>query len=74
MGPKIEKLLGGFRLAEGPHWDIASQSLYFVDINEHSIHKYVPTIEKHTSANLGKIFVLYSFFLQGYTNIIPLFY
>lgn len=56
MSPKIEKLLGGFLLSEGPHWDVESQSLYFVDINEHSIHKYIPVTKKHTSAYLGKIF------------------
>lgn len=54
MATKIETLLGGFSLGEGPYWDIESQCLYFVDIIEESIHKYVPTTKKHTSAKLGK--------------------
>lgn len=54
MSSRIEKLLGGCLLGEGPHWDIESQSLYFVDINNHSIHRYVPATKTHTSAVLGK--------------------
>lgn len=59
MAPKIETLLDGIVLGEGPHWDIESQSLYFVDITGHSIHKYVPATKKHTSAVLGKWKILY---------------
>ncbi|KAJ8973399.1 hypothetical protein NQ317_006465, partial [Molorchus minor] len=29
-----------FELGESPHWDAETQTLYFVDINGHSIHKY----------------------------------
>lgn len=54
MQPVIEKLCGNFKLGEAPHWDAASQMLYFVDINGYSIHRYVPATRKHTSAYIGK--------------------
>lgn len=54
MKPVIEKLCGNFKLGEAPHWDDASQMLYFVDINGHTINRYVPATKKHTSAYIGK--------------------
>jgi len=40
-------------LGEGPHWDIPSQSLYYVDIRENSIHKYTPSTNEHTKVRIG---------------------
>ncbi|XP_074040570.1 regucalcin [Leptinotarsa decemlineata] len=54
MAPKIEKICGNFKLGEAPHWDADTQTLYFVDINGYSIHRYVPATKKHTSAYVGK--------------------
>ncbi|KAJ8918475.1 hypothetical protein NQ315_008172 [Exocentrus adspersus] len=55
MVPKVEKLnIEPLLLAEGPHWDSDTQSLYFVDLNGHGIHKYVPSTNEHTKAqNIG---------------------
>ncbi|XP_028135456.1 regucalcin [Diabrotica virgifera virgifera] len=53
MAPIIEKVLDGFKLAEGPHWDTKKQCLYFVDIVEGTIFKYVPSTKKLTKAKIG---------------------
>lgn len=57
MGPVVEKIeaLGNFMLGEGPHWDHQTQSLYFVDILKKTIHKYIPSLEKHTYLNVDKM-------------------
>lgn len=56
MSPKVERIeeIETVELGEGPHWDAETQSLYFVDILGHSIHKYVPATKKHTKAVIGK--------------------
>ncbi|KAJ8967887.1 hypothetical protein NQ314_002592 [Rhamnusium bicolor] len=56
MAPEIEKLIEAaiVELAEGPHWDAETQSLYFVDVTGQYIHKYVPSTKKHTKARIGK--------------------
>ncbi|XP_045470494.1 regucalcin-like [Harmonia axyridis] len=51
MAPKIERVVENIELGEGPHWDIASQSLYFVDIFSKTINKYDPSKKKHTKAH-----------------------
>lgn len=53
MAPQIERITDSTELGEGPHWDEASQSLYFVDIFGKSIHRYVPATKKHTKAVIG---------------------
>lgn len=53
MSPKIEKILDGLVLGEGPHWDVDSQNLYFVDSIKGSIHRYNPSTKQHTQALLG---------------------
>lgn len=54
MTPKIERV-GDFNhlLGEGPHWDAATKSLYYVDILGKTINKYTPSTKKHTKATLG---------------------
>jgi gluconolactonase len=54
MAPKVQRVVDSVELGEGPHWDVASQSLYFVDIYGKSIHRYVPATKKHTKATIGK--------------------
>lgn len=54
MSFKIEKLLDGLELGEGPHWDVETQTLYFVDSNKGTIHSYVPSTKQHAKAPLGK--------------------
>lgn len=41
-------------LGEGPHWDIETQSLYFVDIYGGSIHRYDYNENKVYSCKVGK--------------------
>lgn len=41
------------RLGEGPHWDIPSQTLYFVDIMGGSVHSYKPSTDEYHSAVVG---------------------
>lgn len=53
MSYKIEKLLEGFQLAEGPHWDVETQNLYFIDHINETINKYTPATKEHTSAVIG---------------------
>nr|BAB85478.1 luciferin-regenerating enzyme [Aquatica lateralis] len=56
MSPVIEQIteVDNFQIGEGPHWDTETQSLYFVDILEKSIHKYVPSTKQHTKMILNK--------------------
>ncbi|XP_022906693.2 regucalcin-like [Onthophagus taurus] len=50
----VERLLGTTELGEGPHWDVTTQCLYYVDIFSKSIHKYDPVTKLHTEAVLDK--------------------
>ncbi|XP_063534848.1 regucalcin-like isoform X2 [Cydia strobilella] len=53
FGIKVEAIADcAFLLGEGPHWDERVQALYFVSINEKTIHKYDPAKESLTSATL----------------------
>lgn len=56
MAPKVERIeeIATTELGEGPHWDVDTQSLYFVDIFGKSIHRYVPATKKHTKAVIGE--------------------
>lgn len=56
MTPKVERIdeIGESEIAEGPHWDAVAQSLYFIDVVNGEIHKYVPATKKHSKAPLGK--------------------
>ena len=51
---KLERVSEGCVLGEAPHWDGATQNLYFVDIYGKSILRYVPSTKKVTKASLGK--------------------
>lgn len=53
MTPVIEVVTNRVTLGEGPHWDIPSQSLYYVDILGQALHKYVPATNTHTKARIG---------------------
>uniref|UniRef100_A0A1B6DWB3 Regucalcin n=1 Tax=Clastoptera arizonana TaxID=38151 RepID=A0A1B6DWB3_9HEMI len=53
MAPVVEVIGKPLILGEGPFWDSSSQSLYFVDIVDGSIHRYDVASKKHTSAKLG---------------------
>ncbi|RZC40812.1 regucalcin-like, partial [Asbolus verrucosus] len=51
MAPKIEKLFESFPLGEGPHWDIPSQSLYFLNCFGQYLVKYNRATKKVTKAS-----------------------
>lgn len=56
MAPVIERVCEGTVLGEGPHWDVESQSLYFVDMPSREVHKYTPTTKTHTKVEIkGRI-------------------
>lgn len=52
--PIVERVADSCELGEGPHWDVDTQSLYYVDIFGHSIHKYTPSTKTHTKAIVGE--------------------
>jgi sugar lactone lactonase YvrE len=52
-GPKVEQIDAPTTLGEGPHWDQDAQALYYVDIRAATIHKYVPSTNKHTEVKIG---------------------
>jgi len=39
-------------LGEGPHWDVETQSLFYVDIFGQALHKYTPATNTHTKVNI----------------------
>ncbi|GJQ86435.1 hypothetical protein Trydic_g10342 [Trypoxylus dichotomus] len=52
MTPIVEVITERVTLGEGPHWDVESQSLYYVDILGQAIHKYTPSTNRHTKAKI----------------------
>lgn len=52
MAPVVEKVCPAAELGEGPHWDIPSQTLYYVDILGCKILRYVPATKEHASVQL----------------------
>lgn len=67
---KVEQLPSPLSvLGEGPHWDIASQSLYYCDIYGKSVHRYVLAENKTYNATVGKTRThFYSYCLTGNNN------
>lgn len=54
MAPTLEVVTERAILGEGPHWDIDSQCLYYVDIFGQYIHKYIPSINSNTKVKIGE--------------------
>ncbi|PSN53206.1 hypothetical protein C0J52_04508 [Blattella germanica] len=50
--PKVEQIAPSITLGEGPHWDHSTQTLYYVDINNSTVSKYVPATKKHTTVKI----------------------
>lgn len=42
------------RLGEGPVWDAASQTLFWVDVYNHRVHRFDPATGKTTTSIPGK--------------------
>lgn len=57
MAPTVTRIdaAGNTQLGEGPHWDPVSKTLYFVDIEGGTIHKYCPATNSSTKASIGKL-------------------
>jgi sugar lactone lactonase YvrE len=55
MSVTIEKLSSSYELAEGPHWHVKSQKLYYVDILKQNILRLDPVTGKITSAYISKL-------------------
>ncbi|KAH9636268.1 hypothetical protein HF086_009464 [Spodoptera exigua] len=53
MSVKVQKITEPLLLGEGPHWDEKQQALFLVSIQEHTIHKYVPSTGVHTKTKVG---------------------
>ncbi len=51
---EVEPLIGPFYMQEGPHWDAARQTLYFVNIHAKEVHSYKPNTGEHYVATVGK--------------------
>ena len=46
-------------IGEGPHWDEASQSLYYVDIDDKSVSRWNSVTGENEKITLGTIIILY---------------
>ncbi|ENN81656.1 hypothetical protein YQE_00966, partial [Dendroctonus ponderosae] len=57
MAPIVERVtdIPVIELGEGPHWDIQTESLYFVDLFGKAIHRYVPRTGQCTKAEVEAI-------------------
>ncbi|KAF5269326.1 hypothetical protein FQR65_LT02628 [Abscondita terminalis] len=53
VSPTVEVVTERATLGEGPHWDVKSQCLYYVDIFGQTINKFVPSTKTHTKAKIG---------------------
>lgn len=68
MSVTVEPLSGPYRLGEGPHWDQASQKLYFVDIEDQKILRYDPATGVANFAVVGNGPVGFVIPVQGARN------
>jgi len=39
-------------LLEGPHWDSENQALLYVDIENHQVHRYIPSSQTYATVNI----------------------
>lgn len=70
MAPLVERIteIPALQLGEAPHWDVATQTLYLVDLLGKYIHKYVPSTGEHTKVVMGKHKL--NIFLHIFINIL----
>lgn len=50
MSIKVEKVTPPITLAEGPHWDASTETLYYINFKGNTIHSYRPQGNKHSTA------------------------
>lgn len=53
MAPKTDIVTPSYLLGEAPHWDVATNSLYLVDILGHKLIKYDPATSLVTEVSTG---------------------
>ncbi|XP_075227281.1 regucalcin-like [Lycorma delicatula] len=53
MSVKVEKITPPITLAEGPHWDASSETLFFIDYKGYTVHSYQPKGNKYYKANIA---------------------
>lgn len=46
-------VFGPIELPKAPHWDAARETIYFVDVYNSTIHRYVPKTQTHKFATVG---------------------
>lgn len=51
---QINPISESLEIGTRPHWDSATQSLYFVDLPPSKVYKYHPATKTITSATVGK--------------------
>lgn len=51
---EIEKVTEPVQGGEGPHWSAERQLLYFVDLDNATVHVYDPLTEVHNSTSVGE--------------------
>lgn len=53
MTPKIDIVTSSYLLGEAPHWDVATNALYLVDILGHKLIKYDPVTNVVSEVSTG---------------------
>ncbi|CAG7728487.1 unnamed protein product [Allacma fusca] len=65
---KIDTIPGRTQLGEGPHWVPESQSLYYVDIFDPALYRYVPSTGKVYKLALGTVKPSFVIPVEGESN------
>jgi len=52
MAPTVEAVGEPVGLGEGPYWDDETQTLYFVDLFNHTLHSYKPQTKEYHTVNV----------------------
>jgi sugar lactone lactonase YvrE len=50
----VTSVTGPVEHGEGPHWDVETGVLFFVDISQQLVNKYDPATKKVTQAQFGE--------------------
>lgn len=54
MAPVVEVISERLTLGEGPHWDVETQSLYYIDIFGQTLYKHTPSTSTTTKVKIGR--------------------
>lgn len=53
-GPKVTQVTGPVLHGEGLHWDVETQTLFYVDVEGQLVNRYEPATNRVTHAKLRK--------------------